>query len=668
VAHPHALTVLTNAAAVRALTRDQAAQRQPVHLRGIVVLRGGDRALTVLDGTGGIYVDATNRFDEPFQRGDVVGVEGVSEPGRYAPCVRVGALTRLGRASIPAAPRVTLDELLSGGFDAQWVEVAGVVRRVEPAPIDAKSLHVSLFTGGGRLSVTVPAAEADRLAVAAEVRLSGVCFHQFNKAGQVLNPFLMVPEGEAVTTVRPAPADLFSLPVRATQSLKQFRPGERYGSGVRVRGVVTYGGSDDGFWLRDEGRGLQVRTGLSARPGVGDVVDVFGFISRGGYSPLLEDAVFRRLGRVTEPAPVRLGRPVEALDHDADLVELEAELRDFKPVLGGYRLSLASGAEEVVALLATAADGAFPREWRPGCRVRLAGICQAQEPPQVRRPGTLESTSFHLLLRSPEDVQVLRPPPWWTVQHVAWLLGLVAGVLLLSTLGVSAAARLRHLKQLRARRLAEAEFAAVLNERNRMARELHDTLAQGLGAISMQLEVVKRKLPPDSAARGVLDEARSLTRDNLKEARNAIWNMRSQVLEAGDLAAALDGLLKTLTDARGITAAFDVRGQARRFAPVIENNILRVGQEAITNAARHAQARRIEVSLDFEERRFRLTVRDDGCGFDTARPPRSEGGFGLVGMRERAEQMNAELSVDSEPGTGTVVRLTVPVPGWAEES
>ena len=73
------------------------------------------------------------------------------------------------------------------------------------------------------------------------------------------------------------------------------------------------------------------------------------------------------------------------------------------------------------------------------------------------------------------------------------------------------------------------------------------------------------------------------------------------------------------------------------------------------------------MSLDFEERRFRLTVRDDGYGFDTARPPTSEGGFGLMGMRERAAQMNAELSVESKPGAGTVVQLTVPVPGWAEE-
>ena len=220
--------------------------------------------------------------------------------------------------------------------------------------------------------------------------------------------------------------------------------------------------------------------------------------------------------------------------------------------------------------------------------------------------------------------------------------------------------RRRLQEQAAARHQAEGEFKAVWNERNRMARELHDTLAQGLSAISMQLELVKRKLPADSPARSVLEETREMTKSSLAEARNSIWNMRSQVLETGDLATALEGILKAMPNGCGIEGSVHVVGTLRRLAPVTENNLLRIGQEAIVNAVRHARCGRIEVTLAFGERQVALSVHDDGQGFDPEHPPRSEGGFGLAGMRERAEQMHGEFHVISAPGKGTMVRVTVP--------
>jgi signal transduction histidine kinase len=207
---------------------------------------------------------------------------------------------------------------------------------------------------------------------------------------------------------------------------------------------------------------------------------------------------------------------------------------------------------------------------------------------------------------------------------------------------------------------SEAEFSAVMNERNRMAREFHDTLAQGLGAISLQLEVAKRQLPADSSAQKSLAEAGTQTRASLDEVRNAIWNRRSQVLETGDLASALKGVLHALTDRDQLLAELKVAGEPRRFAPVVENNLLRIGQEAIANAVKHAQAKRIEVVLKFERRQFELCVSDDGRGFDPSHPPASEGGFGLVGMRERAAELHGELNVSSAPEKGCVVKLTMP--------
>jgi signal transduction histidine kinase len=278
--------------------------------------------------------------------------------------------------------------------------------------------------------------------------------------------------------------------------------------------------------------------------------------------------------------------------------------------------------------------------------------------------GVWEPDSFSLLIRSVADLTVLESPPWWTPAHVILILGAVIGGLLLVTGVVALLARRRLNEQERQRAMAEAEFTAILSERNRVAREIHDTLAQGLVATSVQLRLAKKTSgsSPESLAQH-LDAAQQLVRSSLEEARKSIWNMRSQVLETGDLASALQGILKQMADGSELKTAFEIKGQARRLAPVIESNLLRMGQEAITNAAKHAQAKNLQVRLEFGEKQFCLVVADDGKGFDPASPPPSDGGFGLVGMRERAAELKGELKVRSSPGQGTEIKFAVPLTG-----
>ncbi|HLP77477.1 MAG TPA: sensor histidine kinase, partial [Candidatus Paceibacterota bacterium] len=192
---------------------------------------------------------------------------------------------------------------------------------------------------------------------------------------------------------------------------------------------------------------------------------------------------------------------------------------------------------------------------------------------------------------------------------------------------------------------------------------LHDTLAQGLSAISMQLEVLKRHLSPGTKSRELLELTRTLVREKMVEARNAIWNVRSQVLETGDLSTALSDILRKLTEGTEMKGDLRGRGRMRRLPPMAENNLLRIGQEAITNAVKYSGAKNILVTLDFEDRQLRLTVSDDGKGFNVASPPPSEGGFGLKGMRERAAQVHADFFITSEPDEGTIVTLVLPLFG-----
>jgi signal transduction histidine kinase len=207
------------------------------------------------------------------------------------------------------------------------------------------------------------------------------------------------------------------------------------------------------------------------------------------------------------------------------------------------------------------------------------------------------------------------------------------------------------------------EFAAVLAERNRIARELHDTLAQGFTGVSMQLEAVSAKLGREESARAHLNQARLLVRSSLAEARRSVRDLRSELLDGASLCEALKVVARQLTDGSDVRAEVSVGGAQRRLPERVERNLFRVGQEALTNAARHAGATRLRVRLDYEEGRVRLEVADDGRGFrpsDYATGGGDSGGFGLQGMRERVAQLGGELSIESRPGAGTQVTATVP--------
>ena len=209
----------------------------------------------------------------------------------------------------------------------------------------------------------------------------------------------------------------------------------------------------------------------------------------------------------------------------------------------------------------------------------------------------------------------------------------------------------------------KAQFAAVLAERTRIAREIHDNLAQEMAGISVQLEVVARTMPPGAErAKAQLDRVRMLVRHGIAEARRYVWELRSPALEHNDLPTALNETARRLTAETAIEAQVQVSGTFRPLTQLVEDNLLRIGQEAINIAVKHAQAQRIVVNLVFDARRVQLMVRDDGCGFDSQITGNGASDhFGLIGMRERVEQIGGNLSIQSQKGSGTEVAVDVPI-------
>jgi len=213
-------------------------------------------------------------------------------------------------------------------------------------------------------------------------------------------------------------------------------------------------------------------------------------------------------------------------------------------------------------------------------------------------------------------------------------------------------------------RQVEAQFNAVLGERNRIAREIHDTLAQGFVAVSLQLELLARKLTdsPESVRNLVL-QTRSLVQSSLEEARRSIWELRSQGSDAGDFRSRLSSTATDIAKRAGLILQFSVLGTYRALPEKIESELLRIGQEAVTNVVRHADAKQVKIDLAYEGKKVRMTIADDGRGFEGAvNASGPEGHFGLRGMRERAAQIGAQFAVKSRLGEGTQIDVEKIVP------
>ena len=205
----------------------------------------------------------------------------------------------------------------------------------------------------------------------------------------------------------------------------------------------------------------------------------------------------------------------------------------------------------------------------------------------------------------------------------------------------------------------QSRQAAILEERNRMARDIHDTLAQGFTGVIVQLEAVEDAIAccRRKEANEHLQRASELARQSLNEARRSVHALRPQALQRGNFWEALKGIVKNTTAGTTLHTRFELRGKLRELPLVWEENLLHIGQEALTNALKYARPRNFETRLICNTKELRLELRDDGGGFKING---RHDGFGLAGMRERVEQMGGQLKVTSSRGKGTKVIVTLP--------
>ncbi|MGB8493160.1 MAG: response regulator [Candidatus Acidiferrum sp.] len=434
------LPTITNARAAHSLTPKEAARKYPVHLRGVVTYydpyidpRFG--VLFVCDSTGCIFAALPPRPILPLRAGTMIDLEGISAPGDFAPIVDQPKIRVVGQSHVPpTAPQASFFQMMTGALDCHWVEVEGVVHSVEES---GRDVTLSLTLRDGMISATTPkeAGMSYGRLVDAKIRIRGNVALIFNKNRQMAGAHLLFPAISEMKIEEDSPPDAFAMQVRPINKLLRFEPGAPFRHRVHVRGRVTLGWSGRMLCIQDDTGGLCASTAESSPVIVGELVDVVGFPVASGFAPTLENASFRRSGAGSRvPALPTTAQRAMTGDHDAELVQIQGRLVDLDRAAKNPTLSLSSGGILFPAVLLSGSSD-MPT-WRPGSDLLLNGVCLVQINPSQTVPGEWrpQVIGFRLLLRSPEDIVVIKSPSWWTALHAMSVLGAV----ILATFGVLA--------------------------------------------------------------------------------------------------------------------------------------------------------------------------------------------------------------------------------------
>jgi signal transduction histidine kinase len=250
------------------------------------------------------------------------------------------------------------------------------------------------------------------------------------------------------------------------------------------------------------------------------------------------------------------------------------------------------------------------------------------------------------------EVGFILTPKFYETAWFPWLCAITAA------LGIFTLHRLR-LVRLSAR--MNLQLAIQRDERKRIAQELHDTLLQGFTGLGLKLDALVSSLPASlNATKSQFQKTLELLDHYLAEGRRSVWKLRSPALEGTQgFSKALEKASQRALAGTSTALCFSVRGEQKELKPLIEDNLLRICEEAVANAVKHARPTRVEVTLEFNSKDVQLSVRDNGSGFDTKQIEKvKEGHFGLIGIQERAKCMGGTCTLNSQPGEGTEVAVT----------
>jgi len=693
--------VLTNASAILALSGEQAAQGIKISIKGVVTAAeptwGG--RFFIQDSSAGVFVENISKFQP--NPGDVLVVSGVSYPGGYAPIISKPNWMKVGEAPLPPARPVAIEQLMLGAEDGQRIEISGVIREAETTN---NLLQIDLSSGGYRIRVYAPISPGidPRKLVGSKVDVKGTPATDYNAPlRRLLSVDVYVPVPDDFVIEKAAAADPFGGPLTLISHIAQYRAGRSYEDRIHVKGVVLYQRKGEDLFIRDATGGLQIKSGQIQSVAKGDVVEAVGFPAFENFLPVLEDATFKKVSdpQVNElPLSVPTGELLEGMHH-SELITMRGTLLD-RLEEQGTSPAIQPDIETILVLQTsnlmftakseTAGPSPSLKSIPIGSVIEVSGICFLQSD----EAGNIKSVQ--ILLPTANSVRMISKPGWLTPEHLLITLAIAFLVIIVGmswvvmvtrrnsalrylihereldqkelqkahdTLESRVKERTEQLKfQITAKKVAEVQFKATLTERTRLAKDLHDTIEQTMTGLTLQLNTVRKlfRVDPETTTHR-LELIRNMVRMCRVDLKRSIWDLRSRELEQFDLCKAVSVSANRIADNAGIRVEVETKGNVRPLPEVIEENLLRICQEAVTNAVKHSGATLIKIELEFGNQNIILKVQDNGKGFlpeNCAGP--NDGHFGLLGMAERAKRLDGQIFITSAPGAGTSIRAELP--------
>ncbi len=648
---------LKSVAEIRALSLAEAVTNPTVNLRLQVLKIGAKKnGAFVSDGKDGIYLAFTHSYrgSRSFRAGEILDVYGKVAPGRFLPHISAVTIKRQGFRALPAPRKIDESKFADPSLDAQWVSFSGTILDVIDGT-NPQELGFRIQCGEKTVNALVSRSYLAEQHLASlmhyRVKIRAIASTKANEKGQMIARYFSVSQYQDIKVIPEK--------IEAVTAMDQLlRRGGDHEDGVKVRGRVLYANERE-IYLRGEKASVYVKARNDhVKVERGALLEIEGQVQTGPVRPIIlaNQVSIIETGPELEPVNITLTNEGYHSSLSDELVTLEAQVRGIRENNDGYVIQCEG--HEIPFDAHIDSGITLPANLQRGATIRLTGICKLTAS-RFFLPFPYQMDGFRLRVRDLGDLEILQAPSWWSARRLAITLG---GIAAIGVLAFVWAMLLRSQVASQTNVIsAQVQREAAHEERQRLARELHDTLQQNMTGISMQLDHARRHLDasqPD-LTKDTLNRAQSMLDQCRQETRESISQLRSATTTRGSLAILVEDAMREEAEMHAVTLKVETAGKPYPLDPFYVRHAVRITREAFSNALSHSKASKVRVNFVYSDEELEVQIEDNGAGFETQKAP-PKGHFGLVGMKERAARIGSKLSINSEPGRGTMIDLKIP--------
>ena len=615
-----------------------------------------------------------------FRAGDRLHVRGTTaKKSSGCPCAMITSCTTTGHVAAPPIADVSSEDIESGRFDCHPVRIRGTIADYFTSGTGDCYLYLLIDSDGTTVSAICHNCDASKIRIGTRITAVGIVFPGSYSFLRFKGRRLGIENPLDITLSDDHPANLFDVPQLDEITLLSPASIQKLGR-RKVAGNVLAVWDANLLLKTDTGHyPIKVDIARQEMPACGQRVEISGLADTDLYQLHLCRANWRPSDDPPAgDAPASNPEPILLFSVPDDAHSPNPKLNGQIVRVRGAVFGLPNGAHGDGSLLVKTGAELMPVETSAnpdcldgisvGCTVEITGVCVLEAERWRTNAVFPRVLCYRIVPRSAADVVVTARPPWWTTGRLLTVISTLAATLLALLLWNVTLKRLVRIKsrEIADSEIARAEAAVKVYERTRLAVELHDSVAQNLTGVSMEIRAAQKSglQNPDGLNRHL--NMATLTLESCRsDLRDCLWDLRNLTLEEGSME---DAIRKTLAPHLGdaeLAVRFSV--DRERFTDNTMYTILRILRELATNAVRHGQATLVKVAGSIENGKLLFSVRDNGCGFDPATAPSmSEGHFGLRGIRDRINILDGTMSIESVPGKGTRVSLALTLPTEAK--